>query len=556
MARKIKSRYKIKGTLVTQSPIHVGGVGGNADTDMALAVNGEGDFYIPATSLAGALRSWMEIINPKITNRLWGYQSEQSEDKGHASFIIVEDAPISSSVIMEVRDGVAIDRFLGTAVNGMKYDRAILPKYTKIPLRLTLERDNKLNDKQWQEYQQLFAQLINALIESDIYIGGAKSRGLGKVKLYQKVNPDEQLPTLTQSDLLSITKNDLLTPKGILDLLNAQHQDECECWNELYTSGHNYQNKLNINISWHPISSVMVKSDGDGIAVDMLPLVSRVDNDLSFVIPGSSLKGVWRSQAERIIRTVADKPLDYDENKPRDKFQEHIKLDLVKTLFGAMAELDSDGNQLGGLSSLYFEDCYAQLAIKDNQWEEVINAQDDRSLRNALDNIELKNTEQVYHVAINRWTGGASEGALYTVLEPKGFNWQPIEISLDLDRLKRQLKHNDSLKINDDNTEKNNEEIQISNEDLEIKIQQHLALFLLVLRDFIASKIPIGFGTNRGMGAIKISQIEVVYKGEETYLQNLFVNKKNNKENVSINFWEQFDDDSLKIIDTAWQKLH
>jgi hypothetical protein len=42
MARNIKSRLKVKGHLVAISPIHVGGIGGNAQTDMALALNGKG----------------------------------------------------------------------------------------------------------------------------------------------------------------------------------------------------------------------------------------------------------------------------------------------------------------------------------------------------------------------------------------------------------------------------------------------------------------------------------------------------------------------------------
>lgn len=461
MARKIYSRYKITGNLITISPIHIGGVGGNADTDMALAVNGEGKFYLPATSLAGALRAYMATFNPDITDKIWGFQ-EAKGDNGYASFVIVEDAVINSAIV-EIRDGVAIDRYSGTASEGMKFDRTILPKGVTIPLSLILERDAKLSDSQWQEYQNAFAQLITALEEGEIYLGGAKSRGLGRVKLYDT----------------RIIEEDLLSPTGILNILN--NQQITVNWGKVYASGQNCQNKLNITIKWSPVGTVMVKSEGDGMAVDILPLVSGVSGGLTFVIPGSSLKGVWRSQAERIIRTVCNYSLTSDVD-----FNQQVTLELIKTLFGAPAELDENQNQLGYLSCLAVDDCFANIPMTSHQWASITEATSDSSLRNCLNNMGLKNTQLGYHVGIDRWTGSAAEGFLYTTLEPFGVNWQPIEISLNLHRLKQ---YNDTLYL------------------------PSLALFLLVLRDFMESKIPIGFGVNRGMGAIKVEEITINGKG-------------------------------------------
>ncbi|MFM7372939.1 MAG: RAMP superfamily CRISPR-associated protein, partial [Sphaerospermopsis kisseleviana] len=133
MARKISSRIKVSGQLIAQTPIHVGGTGGNPQIDLPLAVNGQGKYYIPGTSLAGAFRSWIE--DSQKANNLWGYQQEKNAE-GHASFIVVEDAPIQG-VNAEIRDGVGINREWGTAAEKAKYDRAILPKGCKIPLNMT-----------------------------------------------------------------------------------------------------------------------------------------------------------------------------------------------------------------------------------------------------------------------------------------------------------------------------------------------------------------------------------------------------------------------------------
>lgn len=178
MARKLHSKYKITGSLTAMSPIHVGGLGGNVDTDLALAVNGQGEYYIPGTSLAGALRAWMELIDPTATNYLWGEQKPNSEE-GHASFIVVEDAAIKmAGMTAEIRDGVAIDRYWGTAVEKMKFDRMILPRGVKISLGITLERPLervdknkktvKISEEEWSDYQAKFTQLLSALQECQI----------------------------------------------------------------------------------------------------------------------------------------------------------------------------------------------------------------------------------------------------------------------------------------------------------------------------------------------------------------------------------------------------
>lgn len=57
----------------------------------------------------------------------------------------------------------------------------------------------------------------------------------------------------------------------------------------------------------------MVKAEGEGIAVDILPLISGFDGGITFVLPGSSIKGALRTQAERIIRTVLQKETHRDE---------------------------------------------------------------------------------------------------------------------------------------------------------------------------------------------------------------------------------------------------
>ncbi len=168
MARLLKKRLKVTGTLLTDSPLHVGGLGTAVDVDLTLAVDGSGNYYIPGTSLAGALRGWLKESSARI-DALWGYQHDiGGKETGHASYVVVEDAVVSSNdenategPVAEVRDGVGIDRYYGSAAETIKFNRAILPKGTRIPLSLTLEQGG--DDETWVEARCLFANTLYAL---------------------------------------------------------------------------------------------------------------------------------------------------------------------------------------------------------------------------------------------------------------------------------------------------------------------------------------------------------------------------------------------------------
>lgn len=459
MARKIQSRLHITGILVAQSPIHVGGIGGNSQVDLALAVNGQGQYYIPGTSLAGALRGWIEtFINHQTLEALWGFQAENGRG-GHASFVLVEDAAIEGAV-SEIREGVGINRIWGSAEDKFKYNRAILAKGTKIPLNITLDISPKSDHE-----KALIAQLLQALENGEIRLGAAKTRGLGRVKL----------------ENLGIREHKLGDRNGILKMLQG-NSDRLNL-NDLLNGDRQFSqvSQITIEIHWQPQTSVMVKAEGDGIAVDILPLVSEFDNHLTFVLPGSSIKGALRNQAERIVRTVCNW-------STQQYFQEQIELPLIEDLFGVRAKSNNPTNK--GIGSLFIDDCYANTRINHHNWSNIQAAKSNSDLRRNLNDANLQTTQQAFHVAIDRWTGGAADSFLYSNIELIGVNWQPIRLQLDLRRIQ------------------------------ENKLPG-IALILLVLRDLAQGRIALGYGTNRGMGSIEVGKMIIQGRNLDNYLKEL-----------------------------------
>lgn len=462
MGRKIHSRIKVSGTLVALSPLHVGGAGNDSNVDLALAVNGQGEYYIPGSSLAGALRAWMaRDRKEQAIHALWGPLRQKGDAQGHASFVLVEDAPIQGSITVEVREGVGIDRIWGRAAEQFKYDRAILPRGCRIPLEVVLERDAKLDESAWQACWEGFIQLLWALRDGEIRLGAAKTRGLGRVRLENE--------GLLQQDLSSRT--------GMLQTLHGQGIPLKLA--EIENLSAPPSPRLSIDIHWHPCGPLMVKAEREGVTADLLPLVSGVEQGLSLVLPGSALKGSLRTQAERIVRTVCG--LGSASNPDASpSFADQLRVPLVQALFGASAGTEWESNAdphpclKPGLGALSVDDCYAQMSLSPGQWAAVEAAASPDELRQALGCVPL---EQAFHVAVDRWTGGAADSFLFSGLEPMAIPWQPLRLFLDLDRLR------------------------------EHERLPGVALLLLILRDLSQDRIPLGYGTNRGMGAVAVQSV-------------------------------------------------
>ena len=75
-----------------------------------------------------------------------------------------------------------------------------------------------------------------------------------------------------------------------------------------------------------------------------------------------------------------------------------------------------------------------------------------------------------HHVAIDRWTGGAAENLLFSVLEPADLQWEQLALAVDTRRCR------------DD--------------------RFALPLLLLLLRDLNDGWVQLGFGGTRGRGSI------------------------------------------------------
>lgn len=515
MVYPVCSKIQIKGDLVVVRAIHVGGFGTSTNLDMPLAVNGQGQIYIPGTSLAGALRGWMvRTCKDDLVRSLWGYQPKDSDkNKGHASRVMIEDAVAYRSAEakrekqamtprdIEIRSGVGINRHSGTAADNFLYNRGVIPRGSVLQFELSVDI---LKESETAIIKQAIEQLLLGLDQEDIRIGAGKSRGLGRIRLKNCKQPKQE----NQCDE-GIAPFMVSTRQGMLQYLQHRDQQKHVPWTEP-ASQEKTLPVLQIDIQWHPVEPLMVKSEMTGVAADILPLMGSVsDTECAFLLPGASIKGALRTQAERIIRTLLPAL-----TQPDQSFEEQIQLPLINELFGIAAdestsEIAPDTTETTtyqpGLGALSIEDCFSDTRHPADTLQQLSRIPRDNAdeLNRVLAETRLTNktfgqnvfgnakrkidTQLAYHVAIDRWTGGAADGFLYANFEPFNIPWEPIELSIDFDRLA------------DSNT-------QLAG----------VTLLLLLLRDMANKRIPLGYGTHRGLGTLTLTQAELTFSSHES----------------------------------------
>ena len=187
-ARRPSARWVVTCTLTNVSALHIGG--GPGDTVDALVRRDRAEPerpLIPGTTLAGILRS-------NLADRLAGFgqpeppevallfgASRASEDP-QFSVLSIADA-IGFPVVIEVRDGVAIDAESGTAADHAKFDYEVVPAGSTFvcAFELLIRRPK---GTQPDEEQQLAALAVETLcaLDDGISLGGRVTRGLGRMK--------------------------------------------------------------------------------------------------------------------------------------------------------------------------------------------------------------------------------------------------------------------------------------------------------------------------------------------------------------------------------------
>jgi len=486
MGRSLGGRVVLAGGLVFDELVHVGGMNSAAGFDALPVRDGLDRYVIPGTSVVGVLRSWVENLNemsptwPTATiERVFG---GTGDDSTGAALLRVDDV-VLEGMDTELVDGVGIDRFTGAAADGVKFDKVALRQRpgSRAAFRLVLAFGDGASDRDGAV--DLVRTLAAALHHGRLRVGASTVRGFGAFSL--KGTNGEGVPKM------AVQTHDRA---GVLERLSGR-----ERLNLLDDLAEPTRGEVVIEVGLAALTPTFVKSSVEGTLVDTIPRSTVRGGRPYLVIPGTSVKGVLRSELERIERTITG--IDVAEGDPH---HQQVRTPLADAMFGFTdASHDDTVVSVGRRGVVRIDDVLGGIARTDGRaldveaWDTVLrmankakNPRDAGADRAAIvDGLRvagLGDWQVTDHVAIDRWTSGAAESKLFSVLEPHGVEWSPLRITLDTSRASAPGDTTDPLEPD-----------------------RAVAAIVMALHSLHRGDIGLGWGTMRGHGSVCLTSLTI-----------------------------------------------
>ena len=299
---QILGRITVRGRLHLAAPLLIGeGESGEErnDRDIHVLRSKAGVPFIPGTSLAGALRSLIEVENPCAADILFGTMHRtggESVRDERQSAVSLYDVELNDAVIGS-RDGVHIDDVTGTAIDAHKYDYEIVesgadgPFYAEILLRRVHQKDE-------HTLKETLLRL-SELLRGGFHVGALTTKGFGRMQLRDMVVDcyDFRRPEDTIA-WLSPKRGNAAWHMAYDDA--AQTEPPPADGDFVITADFALTGALIVRDSVDPLA----ETDGEKSPDARMKTNAAGQN----IIPGTSLKGVLRHRAAYILHALGKEP--------------------------------------------------------------------------------------------------------------------------------------------------------------------------------------------------------------------------------------------------------
>ena len=299
---QILGRITVRGRLHLAAPLLIGeGESGEerSDRDIHVLRSKAGVPFIPGTSLAGALRSLIEVENPCAADILFGTMHRtggESVRDERQSAVSLYDVELNDAVIGS-RDGVHIDDVTGTAIDAHKYDYEIVesgadgPFYAEILLRRVHQKDE-------HTLKETLLRL-SELLRGGFHVGALTTKGFGRMQLRDMV----------------VDCYDFRRPEDAIAWLSPKRGNAA--WHMAYDDAAQTEpppadGDFVITADFALTGALIVRDSVDPLAAadgEKSPAARMKTNAAGQnIIPGTSLKGVLRHRAAYILHALGKEP--------------------------------------------------------------------------------------------------------------------------------------------------------------------------------------------------------------------------------------------------------
>lgn len=295
------SIYNVKAKCA--DPLHVGLGGGTADI---LAKNSTGEPFIQGTSLAGAFLSYTAAVMGEEEKGFFGRSASTANGlDGKSKIVFTEGSFSPKSLKLEMRTRVSIDGITGSVKStkgkgdsrssGQLMDVEYIAKGSE--LLFSIFAFSKNADEK-EKTNAVIKKCLAAMHEGILTIGGMSTIGCGKLEL---INVQAKSFDMTKKDMreqwaelnvgeCSTVGDSILDEIKKLRVQNPYYEVAVSM--ELRTPFSIKANTVNEDFA----RELLHPKDSDKLP-DSMPIVN---GQKEFIIPGSSIKGIFRSRMELI----------------------------------------------------------------------------------------------------------------------------------------------------------------------------------------------------------------------------------------------------------------
>ena len=492
--------------------------------------NGLGEAILPGRSIKGAIRAafeeHMDVLDfsKEDLKSLWGGEMRRDVGTGKESLPLRASAlTFHHAVVWDRTRGdlphrmsTAIDRATGGAADGALFAYEYLPVDTTFEIRVSAEAHEPAPDSPKNEDTQSTTQgeetkgtppappalvkkalqaVVRLLHSKFISLGGRTGSGWGRIEPL-----DENAEYKCKLVVIPGPKSESADSTSFLAQVLGKHSSvDIEPKQKLGRQSVS----TNIKIDWKAQSGLFVgMNKPDGIKASkedtvpaaplrnwhlddkhradhgdaIYPKVAHKDK-ASLLLPGTSIRGALRSHCSRIARSIISDSEGSDELAMPGDVHKQLAADplLVRYLFGT--------TEYRGAVRVH--DCEGQIPTE---------AEKDKPLK-------------LTRNAIDRVTGSAAHGALYSELLYPHATWDSIQIDVDHAQLCRNIRQDPGgFVLPAPSSSDKDYELP----DFKIRLRAAILLLTMAITDLCEGVLPLGGGTGGGLGFIEVSRVSFI----------------------------------------------